>query len=147
MEKTNIIKIGLVSYLNTLPFVYGIRTMIENQKQWNLKIIQAYPSECTNLFRENKIDIGIIPIGALPNLKNYQIVSKFCLGTKQKVDSVLLLSHKPIKNIDTILLDYQSETSVLMAKILARYYWKINPIWENTTQGLKTKLKTIQQES
>lgn len=139
MKKTKI-KIGLVSYLNTLPFVHGIQTMQKNQKQWNIETIHAYPSKCTKLFQQNKIDIGIIPVGALPHLSNYQIVSNFCLGANKKVDSVLLLSKKPINEINTILLDYQSNTSVLMTKILARYFWKINPVWEKTGEGFEHKI-------
>ena len=133
------IKIGLVSYLNTLPFVHGINLM-QKQSQWEIETIHAYPSKCTELFKDNKIDLGIIPVGALPQLSNYQIISNFCLGAKQKVDSVLLLSHTPIEKIKTILLDYQSNSSVLMTKILAHYFWKINPQWKKAEKGFEDKI-------
>ncbi len=134
------IKIGLVSYLNTLPFVHGIKMMRKNQTKWDIETSYAYPSKCTTLFLQNKIDIGIIPVGALPQLQNYSIVSNFCLGAQQTVDSVLLLSQKPIKEIESILLDYQSNTSVLMTKVLSRHFWKINPIWIEAEKDFENKI-------
>ncbi len=134
------IKIGLVSYLNTLPFVHGINMMQKQQTKWNIETVHAYPSKCTELFIQNKIDLGIIPVGALPQLNDYHIVSDFCLGARQEVDSVLLLSHKPIKKIKTILLDYQSNSSVLMTKILSRHFWKINPVWVEAENGFENKI-------
>ena len=38
-----------------------------------------------------------------------------------------------MKKIETILLDYQSRTSVELLKILAKEYWKIDPVFEETT--------------
>ena len=137
--KHQTIKIGLVSYLNTLPFVHSINLM-QKHSQWKIETIHAYPAKCTKLFKNNKIDLGIIPVGALPQLNKYQIVSNFCLGANKKVDSVLLLSHTPIEKIETILLDYQSNSSVLMTKILAHHFWKINPAWKKAERGFENKI-------
>ena len=43
----------------------------------------------------------------------------------------MLVSMVPIEEIETIVLDYQSRTSVLLVRILARDYWKISPHWQN----------------
>ena len=136
------IRIGLVSYLNTLPFVHAINMMKKEQTKWDIETIETYPSNCTRLFQQNKIDIGIIPVGGLPQLNNeYKIVSDFCLGANQSVDSVLLLSYHPLKEIDTILLDYQSNTSVLLTKILSKYFWHITPKWQEAVQGFENNIR------
>ncbi len=139
MEK---IRIGLVSYLNTLPFVHAINLMEKEQIKWDIEIIEDYPSNCTRLFQQGKIDIGIIPVGGLPQLNNeFKIVSNFCLGANQSVDSVLLLSYQPLKAIETILLDYQSHTSVLLTKVLSKHFWHINPKWQEAEKGFEHNIK------
>ena len=136
------IRIGLVSYLNTLPFVHAVNRMKNEQTKWAIETIETYPSNCTRLFQQNNIDIGIIPVGGLPQLNNeYKIVSDFCLGANQSVDSVLVLSNRPLKEIETILLDYQSNTSVLLTKILSKYFWHINPEWQDAEQGFENNIR------
>lgn len=139
--KKQTIKIGLVSYLNTVPFVHGINLMKKQNSHWDIRTTQAYPSKCSSLFMENKIDIGIIPVGILPKLRNYKIISDYCLGSQGVVASVLLLSHQPINNIKTILLDYQSNTSVLITKVLAKNFWNIEPEWINAKKGFENKIE------
>lgn len=123
------IKISAVSYLNTYPFLYGIST---NKKLQNMvEISTDYPSICAKKLKNNKVDIGLVPIAILPELADYKIISDFCIATNDEVKSVLLVSDVPLEKIDTILLDYQSRTSIMLAKILANNFWKISPKWIN----------------
>jgi chorismate dehydratase len=39
----------------------------------------------------------------------------------------------PLNNIEKILLDYESRTSVELLKILVKEYWKINPVFKETS--------------
>ena len=39
------------------------------------------------------------------------------------------ISDVPLAEIKTVLLDYQSRTSVTLVKVLAQNFWKINPQW------------------
>jgi len=70
----------------------------------------------------------------LPLIPNYKIISDYCIGTNGKVQSVNLYSQVPINEIENILLDYQSLTSINLTKILCKNFWKINPSFI-TTQG------------
>jgi chorismate dehydratase len=72
----------------------------------------------------NQIDIGLIPVGALPSLGDYHIISDYCIGTEGEVASVAVFSEVPMEEIDTVLLDYQSRTSVMLCKILFEKHWK-----------------------
>lgn len=133
-------KISLVSYLNTLPFIYGLK----NSSFFNrIEITANIPSQCATILKEGKANIGLIPVAELPNLsKDFEIVTNFCIGTEGSVKSVLLLSNVPINDIENILLDYQSKTSINLVKILAKEHWKKNfqytnatPNYENTIEG------------
>lgn len=135
MEK---IRISAVSYLNSLPFVYGLNhSEIKQQCEISLDI----PSLCAEKMTSGKADIGLIPVAAIPEIINAEIISEYCIGANGKVKTVCLYSEVPLKKIETVLLDYQSRTSVLLARILAREFWKINPKWEKAEKGFENKIK------
>lgn len=129
------IQVAAVSYLNTIPFIYGFKRNNDLMKEINLKTYS--PSECLSKILNNEADIGLIPVAGIPLLNNPHIVSNYCIGACGKVKTVLLLSDVPLNEIETILLDYQSRTSVNLVKILAEKYWKINPEFTNAEKGFE----------
>ena len=115
------IRVGAVSYLNTRPLLFGIyRHSIFNE----IDLIEDYPSKVAQLLIDDKIDLGLIPVAAMPQLKEHHIVSNYCIGADGPVASVCIFSEVPIEKIKNIYLDYQSKTSVNLAKILLKEYWK-----------------------
>ncbi len=133
------IKISSVAYLNSIPFIYGIKNsqIFNNEVELELDI----PSTCAKKLLSDKVDIGLVPVAVFPKLSYYQIISDYCIGAEGKVETVLLVSDVPLCKIDNILLDYQSKTSVNLTKLLARTYWKINPGWINATEGYEERIK------
>jgi len=126
------LKIAAVSYLNTFPFVYGIRASgYLNNYLLDLEV----PTLCADKLKQEEVDIALVPVGALPEIKDYHIVSPFCLGAVKEVRSVLLLSHHPLQKIRKIFLDIDSRTSVKLVKILAKHFWRINPEYESVHIG------------
>lgn len=120
----NKIKVSAVSYTNTRPFVYGIlHSGILDQIDLSLDI----PSLCATKLIENKADIGLVPIAALLHIKDYQIISNYCIGAKGKVDSVFIFSNKPISDVKTLQLDAQSRTSNSLARVLIKNHWILHP--------------------
>lgn len=120
------IKISVVSYLNSKPFLYGLNhSGMINEIDLQLDI----PSVCAQKLIDGKVDIGLIPVAVLPQLKEKYIISDYCIGAEGKVASVILYSKVPLQEIKNILLDYQSKTSVLLVKVLAGNFWKIDPQW------------------
>ena len=117
-------KIAAVSYINTLPFLYGL----ENYDSINNIEIETYiPSICAEKLINNEVDLGLIPVAIIPKLNEYYIISDYCIGAKNKVDSVFLFSDVPLNKIENIILDYQSQSSNNLTKILSKKYWKIKP--------------------
>jgi len=136
--KQNKLKISAVSYLNTLPFLYGIKNSGLAEKT---VFEQDIPSICASKLLNNEVDIALVPIAVIPLMKESYIISDYCIGASGKVKTVLLLSDVPLNEIKSIYLDYQSKTSVNLIRILAKKYWKINPDWENTVKGYENKIK------
>lgn len=126
------IRISAVKYANTYPFIYGL-----TETGFDKKIILEtdHPAECAAKLISGKIDIGLVPVAALPLMKEYHIITDYCLGAYGKVRTVMLLSNCPFDKILSVNLDYRSRSSVNLAKILAKNAWKREFIWNNTSEG------------
>jgi len=135
----NKIKISAVSYLNTLPFIYGFDN--SNNLKQHAEIQKDIPSVCADKLINNKVDIGLIPVAEIHKIKNPHIISNYCIGAIGKVDTVLLLSDVPINEIKKIYLDYHSRTSVNLLKILVKYFWKINVTFIDAKEGFEENIK------
>jgi chorismate dehydratase len=131
------VRVGAVSYLNTKPLIYGIeKGMIKDEAD----LLIDYPSKIASMLLEDKIDVGLVPVAIIPEMKEYHIISDYCIGSVGKVASVCLFSDVPLDKIETILLDYQSRTSVALLKVLIREYWKLNVVFENTSGNYQSKI-------
>jgi len=118
------IRVSAVSYTNTKPFIYGLKHSGILEK---IDLSLDIPSECANKLIENQVDIGLVPVAALLNLPEYQIVSDYCIGAKGEVNSVFIFSHKPINEITSIKFDTHSRSSNALAKVLLKNHWNVNP--------------------
>jgi chorismate dehydratase len=121
------IKISAVSYLNSKPFVYGL---VHSQLLENIDLSLDIPSLCASKLKEKIVDIGLVPTAAIPEIEGANIITDYCISASGKVRTVVLASEVPLNQITTIILDYQSRTSVRLVKILANNYWKIFPKWK-----------------
>lgn len=125
------IRITAISYYNTLPFIYGLtQSGLLSGYKLNLEV----PSVSAHKIISSKAEIGLIPVGALPGIPDYHLVSNLCIGADKDVKSVLLLSNSELQNIKTIYLDTDSLTSVNLVRILAQKYWNINPHWKSQSE-------------
>lgn len=130
-------KISAVSYANTYPFLYALKnSSIMNKIELSLD----YPALCAEKLLTNQVDIGLVPVTTMALLDNYHIVSDYCIGAIGKVKSVLLVSDVKLEEIETVLLDYQSRTSINLSKILAEKFWNIHPSWQKASQGYENKI-------
>ncbi|MDR0420778.1 MAG: menaquinone biosynthesis protein [Prevotellaceae bacterium] len=116
------VKVSAISYLNTVPFIYGLQNSSIMSK---IDITFDVPSTCAKRLQNNTADIGIVPVAIIPSLPEYHIISNFCIGSTGKVRTVALFSNSNIDKIKTVYLDNDSRTSALLVQILAHKYWKI----------------------
>lgn len=116
-------RIAIVNYLNTKPFLYGIRQHgLDHNSEFEFQY--HFPAKCAQAIIQGDAEIGLIPVAVLPELHSYEIIGTTCIGAEGKVDSVLIVCNQPLEEIHTVWLDYQSRTSVALCKILLRDFWK-----------------------
>lgn len=99
-----------------------------------------FPSKIAAMLLEDEIDVGLVPVAIIPEMKEHHIISDYCISCDGEVASVCLFSEVPLNKIEKILLDYQSRTSVELLKILVREYWKIKPVLEETSGEYQSKI-------
>lgn len=109
--------------------MYGLKKSILAKE---IELSLDIPSKVAAKLAFNLADVGLIPVAGLEDLDDYQIISNYCIGSIGKVKTVVLASDVPLDEIETVLMDYQSRSSVLLAKVLAKFYWKKSFNWENT---------------
>ena len=118
-------KIAAVSYLNTIPFIYGI----ENEGSLTAELLLLTPAQCTQRYMAGDVDIALVPSVVVPTLTDAEVVTEFCIGCQGAVRSVVIVSDDPVESITTIYLDPHSQTSVQLAGYLAQEVWHITPKW------------------
>ncbi|MGA2407304.1 MAG: menaquinone biosynthesis protein [Bacteroidales bacterium] len=126
------IRISAVKYANTYPFIYGLK---ESGFEKKVILETDHPSDCAAKLISGKVDIGLVPVAALPLLNEYHIISDYCIGANGNVRTVMLLSDSPLEKIRTVFLDYRSRSSVNLSKVLAKNYWKKEFRWIDTSIG------------
>jgi chorismate dehydratase len=110
-----------VSYLNTKPLLYGIfHAGLETELQISLQI----PSVCAAQLTSGEAQIGLVPVGALPDIPNAQIITDYCIGAVGEVKTVCIYAERPLHELTHLHLDYHSRTSVLLAQVLLKEFWQ-----------------------
>ena len=133
------IRISAISYLNSLPFAWCLE---HSDIMKEIELSYDIPSQCADKLLSDKADIGLIPIVKILQMPEHYIVSDLCIGAGDAVRTVVLASETPLDDISTIYLDHHSRTSVVLARILAKYYWKISPEWIHFSGDITTYPRT-----
>jgi len=100
------------------------------------------PSRCADKLLADEADVGLIPVVKTLQMPEHYIVSDLCIGADNAIRTVVLASETPLNAITTIYLDHHSRTSVTLAKVLAKHYWKIEPEWIHFSGDVTTYPRT-----
>ena len=82
-------KITAVSYLNTIPFVYGLQHADSLRADLSL----APPAECARRYMEEEADIALLPAAVVPELRETTIITDYCIGAVGAVRTVRRARH------------------------------------------------------
>ena len=106
-----------------------------------LELSMDYPAKIAQQLINGEVDVALVPVAIIPKLKEYHIISDYCIGAEGPVASVCLFSEVPLKEIKRIYLDYQSRTSVALLKVLVNEYWKLDVELIETSDDYQDKIK------
>tara|TARA_B100001989_G_C24537995_1_gene465630 strand:- start:768 stop:1496 length:729 start_codon:yes stop_codon:yes gene_type:complete len=129
------LKVCSISYLNSIPFVYGL----ENS-DIGVDLSLEIPSVCGQKLIKNEVDLALLPVAVIPSLDFAEVVSPYCISSDGAVQTVCLFSQVPLEQIKTILLDYHSITSNALVKLLSKYFWKIQADFKKSEINFESKI-------
>ena len=108
-----------------------------------IDLIMSYPSKIATMLIDNEIDVGLVPVTIIPELREHYIIADYCIGCDGEVGSVCLFSDARLSKIDKVLLDYESKTSIELLKILIKEYWQIDPVLEFTSKDYRNEISNL----
>jgi len=106
--------ISLIPYLNALPLTWWLSTTPDR----GVRLSTDVPAEACRKLAAGEVDAGIVSSIAIPETPGLAIADGVCIASEGPVESVLLLSDKPLERIHTIALDPASRTSNVLIRIL-----------------------------
>ena len=104
-----------VSYLNTVPLVWGLLQEAALQPVFDLRF--ALPSRCADELASGEADLGIVPVIEMARQK-LEYFPGIGISSVGPVRSILLVSKVPYREIRTLATDSGSRTSVMLARIV-----------------------------
>lgn len=112
-----------MSYLNTLPLVWG---MLHGDERSQVDLSFSIPSECARDIEQGRIDIGLVPVAEIAR-QGLEIVSDVGITCFGAVRSILLFSRVPWRSVRTLAADASSRTSVQLARVILAERFGVTP--------------------
>ncbi len=105
------IRLGRISYVNMAPVFHRLDAEVHE--------IQGVPVELAKKLLAGEVDVAPIPsIEWARNADRLRLLPRLCVSSEGAVDSIQLVSPKPIDQIRTIGVTPESATSVVLTRIL-----------------------------
>ena len=109
------LRISAISFLNTAPLMWDFE---HGDAGRNFDIEYTIPSACAAALAAKQADIGIIPAFTYAEIPGLVILPNIAIAAKDRVRSILLVSKRPIEEVQTVATDSGSRTSVALLQIL-----------------------------
>jgi chorismate dehydratase len=116
-------RVCAVSYLNTVPLVWG---MLHGEERELFDVSFGLPAECADRLSDGRADIGIVPAVELTRQK-LDIIPGAGIACRGPVRSILLISKVPFEQIQVLAGDSSSRTSVALARIVLQRKYGAEP--------------------
>jgi chorismate dehydratase len=106
-----VIRLGRISYVNMAPVFHRLDADVEE--------VQGVPTELNVKLLAGELDLA--PISAIESARNAErlrILPRLCVGSEGAVDSIQLVSRKPLEQVRRVAVTPESSTSVVLTKVL-----------------------------
>lgn len=105
------VRLGRISYVNMAPVFYRLDAEVEE--------IQGVPTELNRRLLAGDLDIA--PISSIEYARNadsLRLLPRLCVGSEGAVDSIQLVSRRPLEQVRSVAVTPESATSVVLTKVL-----------------------------
>ncbi|MEC9373357.1 MAG: menaquinone biosynthesis protein [Planctomycetota bacterium] len=116
------LRLGAVSYLNTLPLIEGL------DKLEGVDLTRAAPSRLADLLEAGRLDAALAPvIEAQRSTHHFAFLAVGMIGSDGPTFTVRLYSAEPIEKIKRVHADTDSRTSIALLRIILAERFGITP--------------------
>jgi chorismate dehydratase len=106
-----VIRLGRISYVNMAPVFYRLEAEVEE--------ISGVPVELNHKLLRGELDLA--PISSIEYARHadrLRILPRLCVSSEGAVDSIQLVSRKPLEQVRSVAVTPESATSVVLVKVL-----------------------------
>ncbi len=115
---TDVLDLCAVSFLNAEPLVWALREPARGAPPVPFRVREALPSECARQLEAGEVDVALVPVAAYAAHPEWEVVPETAIACRGPVQTVLLVSERPLHEIRRVHLDAASRTSVILLQIL-----------------------------
>ncbi len=116
------LRVGLVPYLNVQPLIWAFeQELIPNQSGdgWPMYFEAAVPSVLAERLRRAQCQVALVPaFEYFWGAGQYSILPAGAIATRREVGSVLVVANAPLEQLERVVLDPASLTSVNLLRVL-----------------------------
>lgn len=127
------IRIGHFEFLNGYPLYYGL----EKGAGWGcFQLVNGVPTRLNQLLLDGQLDISpVSSIEYAAHAGKMLLFPRVSITADGAVDSIRLLSRRPIADVGSVALTGQSATSVVLLKILLEQNYRAEPEYSAFSDG------------
>jgi chorismate dehydratase len=106
-----VVRLGRISYVNMAPVFYRLDADVQE--------VQGVPTELNRCLLDGELDVA--PISSIEygrNAGRLRLLPRLCVGSEGAVDSIQLVSRKPLEQVRSVAVTPESATSVVLTKVL-----------------------------
>jgi len=132
-------RISASSYSNTAPLVWSF---LYGRNRGKVEVIlDNAPSRSAELLAQGRVDAALVPVIAYQTIENARLVPDVCVGAKERVRSVCLVTKGvDLADVRSVSLDTSSQSSAVLTKIIFREFLGFEPEWKNAEPNLNAML-------
>ncbi len=131
-------RISASSYSNTAPLIWSF---LYGSNHGKVEIIlDNAPARSAQLLSDRHVDAALVPVIAYQFIDDVLLIPNVCVGAKQQVKSVCIVSKCELEKVRSVALDISSRTSVALTKIIFREFIGSEPLWHDAAPDLAKML-------
>jgi cyclic dehypoxanthinyl futalosine synthase len=111
------LRVAAVGYLNARPLYDGLDREPTSAR---VRLDCAAPSEVARRIAEDEADIALMPVAAAATIGDLRLARGGAIGARGAVRSVVVVSERPLEELEELAVDLSSRTSVVLARLLLR---------------------------
>jgi predicted solute-binding protein len=114
--------------------------MLHGPERSEVQLRFEIPSECAITIERREATIGLVPVAEISR-QNLDVVPGYGIACHGAVRSILLVSRKPVRQIQNLAADASSRTSVQLARVVLREVYGVTPEFVSRPPHLENMLR------